>query len=357
MNNSVSTNGIGTRGVLFYYRRRHFCSLDMSQPCVLTSEVALHVTNSKFTSANSRAIPVGILVTWPSCSYRMTSIIIENSVIANNTNSSLTSIGLVVSSSLAVLLKNVSFHNNSIHSSQLKGKSNIYPATLLRIVDCHFSKNLGTPIVSVGPSVLITFQGNVTFEDNVGYNGGALYISNVRVGFEHPLHLQFVNNHAVNKGGAIYVTKPSTCRERCFFTMLEGPRDIVINGWNNTAGIAGSFLYGGSFANCETQEPSASFQIIANESDLSPISSDPILVCICQNGRPNCSTTFESITAYPGHSACGCSWPERGNCSWDRILSHHSSRISCSVKRPTECPGSKERMHCCNFLYFFQLKS
>lgn len=300
MNNSVSTNGMGTRGVLFYYRRRHFCSLDMSQPCILTSEVVLHVANSKFTSANSRAIPVGILVTWPSCSYRMTSIVIENSVIANNTNSSLTSIGLVVSSSLAVLLKNVSFHNNSIDSSQLKGKPNIYPTTLLRIVDCHFSKNLGTPIVSVGPSVLITFQGNVTFEDNVGYNGGALYLSNVRVGFEHPLHLQFINNHAVNKGGAIYVTKPSTCRERCFFTMLEGPRDIVINGWNNTAGIAGSFLYGGSFANCETQEPSASFQIIANESDLSPISSDPILVCICQNGRPNCSITFESITAYPG---------------------------------------------------------
>jgi len=146
MNNSVSTNGMGTKGVLFYYRRRHFCSLDMSQPCILTSEVVLHVANSKFTSANSRAIPVGILVTWPSCSYRMTSIIIENSVIANNTNSSLTSIGLVVSSSLAVLLKNVSFYNNSIHSSLLKGKSNIYPTTLLRIVDCHFSKNLGTPI-------------------------------------------------------------------------------------------------------------------------------------------------------------------------------------------------------------------
>ena len=44
------------------------------------------------------------------------------------------------------------------------------------------------------------------------------------------------------------------------------------------------------------------FQIETNDSDLSPVSSEPVRVCICYNSKPLCDITYYTIKAYPGET-------------------------------------------------------
>ena len=57
-------------------------------------------------------------------------------------------------------------------------------------------------------NVDLTFLGEVVFENNTGYQGGALYLfdSNVHLGMG--TKLTFSNNNAYDKGGAVYVNNP-----------------------------------------------------------------------------------------------------------------------------------------------------
>lgn len=66
----------------------------------------------------------------------------------------------------------------------------------------------------------------------------------------------FIQNHANNTGGAIYVDDPMTCLDfsanPCFFLVNASIENVLLVFFDNdTAGIAGNVLFGGQLEGCE----------------------------------------------------------------------------------------------------------
>ena len=216
-----------------------------------------------------------------------------------------------------IIFKDVLFiHQDALSIVAVQGVYN------MSFSDCHFVRNLGTPILATSSNLF--FSANSTFIRNVGINGGALaLVSNSVLIPEHDAHLYFLDNRAQHAGGAIYVDSQKLFRQYCFFQFSHSQDDflgnysIVFNMVNNTAGFAGSAIYGGLVDSCElysrtvpatkiTGNPypseifDALFHITHPESDYSVLSSNPTGVCRCQNDIPDCETGVVNITTYPG---------------------------------------------------------
>jgi len=109
----------------------------------------------------------------------------------------------------------------------------------------------------------------------------------------------FTRNHARHYGGAIYVDKDFKTTEKiqCFYSLeykwhwpILNKIALVIT--NNTSGVAGSAIYGGWVQLCKVRPSKYSngrrvfkklFKINTDPSDLSPVSSEPVRVCICSD--------------------------------------------------------------------------
>ena len=193
------------------------------------------------------------------------------------------------------------------------------------------------------------------FVGNSAQNGGGLLLTeDSRLYLQPNTTINFINNLALQKGGAIKVemNNPlSYCVEvscgvssgsDCFF-QIETPRQYDINTIselnisgipelhsvmvyfnNNTAFEAGAALYGGSVSNCSlnliNQQPDLAylselligtyrcpnsgevFDCITSFDEQSQlgISSDPLYICACENGEPDCSASSITRSVYPG---------------------------------------------------------
>ena len=191
------------------------------------------------------------------------------------------------------------------------------------------------------------FQDDMQFIENEGYNGGAIaFYEGISVikDFEYEisysltiaqnLTAHFTRNHARHYGGAIYIEKTENYldtdiniyrkvqRQKCFYIPVYDEKNYSFNNaglmffTNNTSDIAGSAIYGGWIRLCYIQKifvfiqdvypgfifTNNTFQIETNDSDLSPVSSEPVRVCICYNMKPACDTISYTITAYPGET-------------------------------------------------------
>ena len=190
--------------------------------------------------------------------------------------------------------------------------------------NCKFIDNKATAIRAFQTDVI--FQGNNTFDNNVGNFGtGVSLFTNSYMYLKPHTKLLFANNHAHTVGGAIFTDLtleiPGMALP-CFFQVLtEGVDDalstIEVDLVNNTAGVAGSSLYGGYIDSCQAfntnQLPAyrggtglATFKQIFhyNKSDPSVVSSDPVGVCFCSVGtnslKPDCQNKRFQVTVYPG---------------------------------------------------------
>lgn len=92
-------------------------------------------------------------------------------------------------------------------------------------------------------NTVVTITGYNLFQNNTAYNGGALSLAgNSVLEFKVPTMLHLINNHADNKGGAMYV---GTILNTCFFQVLTtklfplSHGSCKVQGINNTADIAG----------------------------------------------------------------------------------------------------------------------
>ena len=220
--------------------------------------------------------------------------------------------------------------------------------------NCSFSHNSGTG-VSASASRLF-FLGSTTFQNNTGENGGALSLCLDSTIFLHPnTDVYFLGNHANSAGGGIYLQQDCIPNQiSCFFQpvrpyympLSSTPElNISMHFANNTAGRAGDALYGGhvdictwtkqsiayddvyqphqlagffvsfkGFNNFDSALNSSEFHEFAlgfgifdlffhleNQPGLSPISSDPIGVCLCAaDSQLECNRTNEVISVYPG---------------------------------------------------------
>jgi len=170
----------------------------------------------------------------------------------------------------------------------------------------------------------LLFRRYTSFKRNIAIDGGALSLADNSKFYLPPnTTLDFKNNHAHRKGGAIVVEDHlfpfcvsdmnllSYVLEYCFFqlTIDNYFETISIIFKKNHAGEAGDALYGGLLDKCALEKtirytPDMLFTIIStgyNESSsISHISSAPMRVCHCTDNTPDCTVTSTNYAVYPG---------------------------------------------------------
>ena len=212
----------------------------------------------------------------------------------------------------------------------------------------HFNKNdaeiSGGGIYATRSDLYITQH--IRFVGNSAQNGGGLLLAD-----DSELYLQpnttiiFKNNSVQQKGGAIKVEKGNAlghcvgeaCEfltgSDCFFqiqterqydlqtniTEIAELLDIIMYFQINTALEAGAMLYGGSVDSCRLSlinlriefenffdvyscpNSGAVFDYITSvEGPSQDISSDPLYICSCEGGEPDCSKPYIIRSVYPG---------------------------------------------------------
>ena len=157
----------------------------------------------------------------------------------------------------------------------------------------------------------VVANGTLIFQNNTGIDGGGLAMyGNSYVMFHPDSALNFTNNSAKEKGGAIFVDTQLKLAP-CFFQYSDDtlPESVKVTISGNTAGTAGTVLFGGDISRCVlflTNQTFGSecfnktFEYSA-QTGPSVISSEPTDVCFCDdNNTINCSQTQLTMTAYPG---------------------------------------------------------
>ena len=214
-------------------------------------------------------------------------------------------------SAFRIIFRNVSFLNAPILVTRLCNVSFIN--STFRDSSIHSSLS--------AISSEIQFQGNVMFQNNTNYNGGAMSLIGGSTMILMPQTvLLFIGNHATHAGGALMVYDEAF--RFCFYRIdsshqIKGIRLIFEN---NTAEYAGDVIFGGSIQDCqqvyvefenitqshtitqryftEVQNFSSLFDI--RQEGLSVISSQPYRACLCENDMPNCSRAELIKYLHPG---------------------------------------------------------
>ena len=200
------------------------------------------------------------------------------------------------------------------------------------------AKTSGGAVYARDSQIIVTGQ-KFSFVENEGYDGGAVTLSSgSTIYLGDNSSITFVSNHAYHYGGAIYYMddytedfEPASELSRCFYgifitksspTLIEYTLySIEIEFYNNTAGFAGSAIFGGWIDLCKmfinhkmmfheyriifhmTLGFDTLFHFHQPSQQLSLISSSPTRVCVCTNmSIPDCSITEYTITAYPGET-------------------------------------------------------
>ena len=220
---------------------------------------------------------------------------------------------------IQVTFKNMSISSSTtFHPDASNFNVSAYFSRVLNVtfIDCTFENNKVTAIMAMGSN--LRFQGHNTFRNNSAVNGaGIKLLQNSYLYLHHHSSITFADNHASEKGGAMYIdgdrNLPIPKEERelecsILYSAAGGKLYFI----NNTAGTAGSSLYWMTRTKCRCCLPSHTLRVqdhlqaISNlqntESDPSAVSSDPIRVCQClaRHHMPNCSSAFPLIRAYPG---------------------------------------------------------
>ena len=300
---SVPSNAFNTGGAGFYFRHEYNNA----------AKVQLFVYNSDF-SHNRAIFGAGMSIRWFASSAG--EVVVNNCTFYNNTGNF--SSALYVSVSVAAKIGNgtvnpkLRFINNSFHSNQpfVKRNSSVQSTiTVQNVADIEFDgiNVFNNPITGlIAYSSTMVFGGNNIFLNNSGVDGGglALYGSSYIV-LNGPALVNLTANNASHNGGGLYINQQfEPVDTLCFFQKtypVNVDARIVLS--KNTAGMAGSALYGGNqFGSCLS--PGTNF----NDSFLFPdqlrpnsISSDPDKVCLCNNdGAVDCSTYTYYTSAVPG---------------------------------------------------------
>ena len=264
----------------------------------------------------------------------------------------------LANSEYSILIKDTNFTENSV-SNQKGAVVEFVNSRTAELCNCQFLNNNGTALSLHSSSVI--FSNQMQFYDNSATFGGAIHFCEASYFFlRSRTTVAFKNNHASQKGGAIYGQK--TCLDKhsyCFFQPIvskatnivclktESRMNLVFE--NNTADIAGDDIYGGNIDNCYTYGTfnntndtttaypshylsSQVFNTITeflNRNKNTSISSDPYFINFC-----NSSTNESSSVTWPGHTIGISLQPlgqRHGFTSGLIEVVCHDSRISTSI--------------------------
>ena len=218
-------------------------------------------------------------------------------------------------------LKGCHFQQNIDHVGNLQIIL-LHGANEFVISNSTFTGNNGTVINAKESN--ITFIGEVIFENNRAWQGGALLLSSSTMTLHDYTTVNFDSNHVTQFGGAIfvencqfYLQNDASTQQFCFYQPLYPNYNfanarIVFS--NNSAGEGGDSIYGTSIRNyCivhfQEYQPGRSgywrhlFQI---DWTTSAVSSKAMRICLCDsNGHPQCADMSNILsmynrTVYPG---------------------------------------------------------
>ena len=227
------------------------------------------------------------------------------------------------------------FFNNSANANS-GGALQCRNATIVLSANIEFvnnsAKNGGA--ISILSSALY-FNGNISFKGNLATdNGGAISMLTDTLTDGHGSASKFYLNpnatvnfwkNSASIGGAIFVedinpfnycpeATNSNCRQDdCFFQVID---QNILTGFNsklefinNSAVASGDAIYGGNIDHCSliglpASNSSEVFDLITTleQPAASVISSDPLQICGCDNGYPNCNRKNRFAEVYPGET-------------------------------------------------------
>ena len=155
---------------------------------------------------------------------------------------------------------------------------------------------LSSAILSISSTVVVS--SNVTFASNTAYRGAAMSFYSSTLEIASGTNLFFINNTALDVGGAIYIDpghllksieRPSQLQSDspCFFQLKECDGNSVYNfvADGNSATNGGDDIYGEYLSLCKQSSGNCNL----SHNTLS-VSSDPMKVCLCDgSGRPQCN--------------------------------------------------------------------
>ena len=198
--------------------------------------------------------------------------------------------------------------------------------------DCSFVGNNITALKLVNSE--FTVWGILNFTHNRAYRGGAIVFTyDSKMKLSNNSSVLFVDNHAIFTGGAIQLATNHYYMESSYFVpfcshysqgchaytpecFLE-PEQYNFRGGltfvNNTAGQGGDVLYGSVVGYCYYYRDEGKFSIPCSQlfeeiSNITPntssqVASDPIRVCYCDWGLPDCDmVSIEGDSIFPGQS-------------------------------------------------------
>ena len=232
---------------------------------------------------------------------------------------------------------------NSTFSANQNMKSVLHLAVdrTVNIINCHFFNNSGISVISVSTYSKVFFT-NVKFDNNIMnaltvWNGviqfkgknvirnsrrtGVYLQGESRISVKGNSELAFFNNTAKTVGGAIRIYDIQTSHNDYCSILVSNDSQIIFSG--NRAVEGGGDVYGARLVDCldiddnhvprqgQPNETSWYFNIpqshrmnYSNTEALSSFSSDPIMVCFCENTFPNCSKRMHFHEAlFPGEEA------------------------------------------------------
>ena len=224
--------------------------------------------------------------------------------------------------------------NISISNCTFIESAMILTNTHLTIKDSKFSNSTSTAIMLF--SSTLTIIGHVKFQNNRGFQGGALMLVGTVVNIAREANLLFQENYAENKGGAIFVMDPQLVIDvhnyvsTCFYQLLDydfitqyAANNYSVKFIKNSAAKGGDHIYGASLeSDCEcglqfvydivtkaiviismpSYEAFSKFFFLdpGHNSTLSAVSADATRVCICEGGKPQHDKQMIDLKAYPG---------------------------------------------------------
>ena len=189
-------------------------------------------------------------------------------------------------------------------------------STNLSMTSSKFINNEGSAMSLFASTALI--DGEILFNSNNAIKGGAMDLDNSYIYLRPNANLNFINNFALQTGGAINAVSREDIRLPCFYQVSDPDflidPNISLYFEGNYAEEAGSLLYGGSIDSCYVeatsyfsgQSSTYVFDQITtigyHSSESSLISSEALRLCSCASGLPDCtqSGAISNARVYPG---------------------------------------------------------
>ena len=230
-------------------------------------------------------------------SYAVTFIVYLEQVNAKITNSTFSNNTSDANGGSVITLHNIRYPIPIVHSCNISENNNMTGITLI--------------------DTFATFSGYNVIQNNRNTEGaGIILYSTDHIYVQGELLLY--NNTADKHGGAILVKQPSIQAQRnqflpCTLYFVEPSSSVTFSG--NRAGKGGSDMYGAILMGCDNvphvgrpnetswyfDTPLMKYLHFSNTDRLSSMSSDPIMVCFCNNTNlPDCSDRTHHMKTYPG---------------------------------------------------------